>query len=142
MTWLVGGYWLQVAHYNGANREVAILCNHQKTVSSAQKESLGKMQEQLDMLHTQKHVRPPLVFFWNGRGPRGCILHASVWSDLERTSTHRSEQYLSCWLLKFRTTGNVKRKILFKSPPPPLRTCHIKSAEQCLRSLRLGVASF
>ncbi|CAN0346831.1 unnamed protein product, partial [Discosporangium mesarthrocarpum] len=40
--------------YNGANREVAILCNHQKTVSSAQKEGLEKLQDRLDMLKRQR----------------------------------------------------------------------------------------
>lgn len=74
MILVVGGDWLKVAHYNGANREVAILCNHQKTVSSAQKESLGKMQEQLDMLITQKHVRP-LDIVRKGRDGG----HESVW---------------------------------------------------------------
>lgn len=47
----------QVAMYNGANREVAILCNHQRTVSSAQKEGLTKQKDRLAMLMTQKHVR-------------------------------------------------------------------------------------
>ena len=46
-----------MALYNGANRDVAILCNHQKTVSSAQKEGLQKLQDRLEMLNKQKHVR-------------------------------------------------------------------------------------
>lgn len=47
-----------MALYNGANREVAILCNHQRTVSSAQKEGLEKMQGRLEMLKRQKKVCP------------------------------------------------------------------------------------
>lgn len=47
----------QVALYNGANREVAILCNHQKTVSNAQKDGLEKMHDHLAMLKKQKQVR-------------------------------------------------------------------------------------
>ncbi|CAN0503352.1 unnamed protein product, partial [Laminaria digitata] len=39
--------------YNGANREVAILCNHQRTVSSAQKEGLEKLHDRLAMLNKQ-----------------------------------------------------------------------------------------
>lgn len=46
-----------MALYNGANREVAILCNHQKTVSSAQKEGLEKLHDRLAMLKKQKKVR-------------------------------------------------------------------------------------
>lgn len=46
----------KVALYNGANREVAILCNHQRTVSSAQKEGLEKLQDRLDMLKRQKQA--------------------------------------------------------------------------------------
>lgn len=54
-----------MALYNGANREVAILCNHQKTVSSAQKEGLEKLHDRLAMLKKQKKVRLffSLVFF-------------------------------------------------------------------------------
>lgn len=54
------GFCAQVARYNGANREVAILCNHQRTVSSAQKEGLSKQKDRLEMLNTQKYVRPKI----------------------------------------------------------------------------------
>lgn len=57
----------QVAQYNGANREVAILCNHQRTVSSAQKEGLEKLHDELEMFNKQKLVR----FKVRGRGGEG-----------------------------------------------------------------------
>lgn len=46
----------QVALYNGANREVAILCNHQRTVSNAQKDNLQKMEDKLKLLTKQRQV--------------------------------------------------------------------------------------
>jgi DNA topoisomerase-1 len=45
-----------VARYNAANREVAILCNHQKTVSKAAETQLEKLGEKLEMLKDQKKV--------------------------------------------------------------------------------------
>lgn len=50
----------QVALYNAANREVAILCNHQRTVSNAQKEGLEKQKDRLEMMKGQKSVRSKL----------------------------------------------------------------------------------
>ncbi|CAM9286516.1 unnamed protein product, partial [Sphacelaria rigidula] len=44
----------KVALYNGANREVAILCNHQRTVSNAQKDNLQKMEDKLKLLTKQR----------------------------------------------------------------------------------------
>eukprot|EP00752_Nemacystus_decipiens_P006145 g5543.t1 len=44
----------KVALYNGANRQVAILCNHQRTVSNAQREGLSKQTDRLSMLEAQK----------------------------------------------------------------------------------------
>ena len=40
--------------YNDANREVAILCNHQKTVSKAAQATLDASKDKLDWLKTQK----------------------------------------------------------------------------------------
>jgi DNA topoisomerase-1 len=40
--------------YNEANRMVAILCNHQRTVSSTHEESLGKAQDRIKALRYQK----------------------------------------------------------------------------------------
>lgn len=65
-----------MALYNGANREVAILCNHQRTVSSAQKEGLEKMQGRLEMLKRQKKVCP------------GSVL--SVWAYLDTSGGVRN----------------------------------------------------
>ena len=44
----------RVTHYNDANREVAILCNHQKTVSKAQQAGLDASQAKLDAIKAQK----------------------------------------------------------------------------------------
>merc|ERR1712187_527460 len=38
-----------VKFYNNANREVAILCNHQKAESKQHGEAMKKMQEQMDV---------------------------------------------------------------------------------------------
>lgn len=40
--------------YNEANRKVAILCNHQRTVSKGFEASLGNLQERLDLFKAQK----------------------------------------------------------------------------------------
>lgn len=44
----------KVVEYNNANREVAILCNHQKTVSKAQEATLDTLGEKLETLKAQK----------------------------------------------------------------------------------------
>jgi len=44
----------KVAEYNAANREVAILCNHQKTVSKAQETQLEAIQGKIKTLRKQK----------------------------------------------------------------------------------------
>ncbi len=44
----------KVVEYNNANREVAILCNHQKTVSKAQEATLDTLGEKLKTLKKQK----------------------------------------------------------------------------------------
>ena len=44
----------KVAEYNAANREVAILCNHQKSVSKAQETQLEVASEKIDMLKQQR----------------------------------------------------------------------------------------
>jgi len=46
----------KVAEYNNANREVAILCNHQKTVSKAQETQLETISTKLDTLKHQKKI--------------------------------------------------------------------------------------
>ena len=43
----------KVSEYNRANREVAILCNHQKTVSAGVVRSLDGLKEKVATLHTQ-----------------------------------------------------------------------------------------
>jgi len=44
----------KVAKYNAANREVAILCNHQKTVSKAAETMFENLNEKLSSLQRQK----------------------------------------------------------------------------------------
>jgi DNA topoisomerase I len=44
----------KVVEYNNANREVAILCNHQRSVSKAQENQLDVIGKKLDMLKKQK----------------------------------------------------------------------------------------
>lgn len=44
----------KVVQYNDANREVAILCNHQKSVSKAQETQLEVASEKIDLLKAQK----------------------------------------------------------------------------------------
>merc|ERR1740139_1705329 len=46
----------KVVEYNNANREVAILCNHQKTVSKAQENQLENIGNKLETLKHQKKV--------------------------------------------------------------------------------------
>jgi Eukaryotic DNA topoisomerase I, catalytic core len=46
---------LQVVEYNNANREVAILCNHQRTVSGAMQKNFENLQERLDTIRTQRN---------------------------------------------------------------------------------------
>jgi len=40
--------------YNEANKKVAILCNHQRTVSAATEAGLGQLKEKLVLLKRQK----------------------------------------------------------------------------------------
>merc|ERR1712113_1219454 len=44
----------KVVEYNNANREVAILCNHQRTMSKAQETSMENLSEKLKLLQRQK----------------------------------------------------------------------------------------
>lgn len=46
----------KVTEYNNANREVAILCNHQRSVSKAQETQLEKVGDKLATLKKQKKV--------------------------------------------------------------------------------------
>ena len=47
-------YPQKVLKYNEANKKVAILCNHQKTVSKAQEDGLAALADRLDLLKKQK----------------------------------------------------------------------------------------
>jgi DNA topoisomerase-1 len=40
--------------YNRANREVAILCNHQRTVSKSHETQMGKIDDKIKELHAEK----------------------------------------------------------------------------------------
>ena len=44
----------KVVAYNEANRKVAILCNHQRTVTKGMETALGNLQERLELLKEQK----------------------------------------------------------------------------------------
>ena len=46
----------KVAAYNKANKQVAILCNHQKTVSKAAEAGLEKNKEELELIKQQAGV--------------------------------------------------------------------------------------
>jgi len=46
----------KVVEYNNANREVAILCNHQRTVSKAQETQLGNISDKVKQLKEQKKI--------------------------------------------------------------------------------------
>ncbi len=58
----------KVVEYNNANREVAILCNHQKTVSKAQEATLDTLGEKLETLKNQrKELKKILERLNNGK---------------------------------------------------------------------------
>ncbi len=50
-----------VVEYNNANRQVAILCNHQRSVSKAQETQLESIGEKIDTLKKQKSVLKKLL---------------------------------------------------------------------------------
>jgi Eukaryotic DNA topoisomerase I, catalytic core len=52
---LLLSHTLQVVEYNNANREVAILCNHQRTVSGAMQKNFENLQERLDTIKAQRN---------------------------------------------------------------------------------------
>jgi DNA topoisomerase-1 len=51
----------KVARYNTANRQVAILCNHQKTVSKATETMFEGLHEKLAVLQRQREELTELV---------------------------------------------------------------------------------
>jgi DNA topoisomerase-1 len=58
----------KVKFYNDANRQVAILCNHQKTVSKNFNEQVEKMQDKLkEKLAEQKALSDHLTFLQTGK---------------------------------------------------------------------------
>lgn len=59
----------KVVEYNNANREVAILCNHQRSVSKAQETQLETLGNKLDTLKRQKKVLKKILKIINsGKG--------------------------------------------------------------------------
>lgn len=56
----------KVVEYNNANREVAILCNHQKTVSKAQETALETIGEKIETLKKQRNVLKKILKVLNG----------------------------------------------------------------------------
>ncbi|OEU17572.1 Topoisom_I_N-domain-containing protein [Fragilariopsis cylindrus CCMP1102] len=55
----------KVAEYNNANREVAILCNHQKSVSKAQETQLDNLGGKLEQLKKQKKMLKKILIYLN-----------------------------------------------------------------------------
>lgn len=55
----------KVVEYNNANREVAILCNHQRSVSKAQETQLTNIEEKLTQLKKQKTVLKKILTVLN-----------------------------------------------------------------------------
>lgn len=55
----------KVVEYNNANREVAILCNHQKSVSKAQETQLENLGEKLVQLQKQKKMLKKILKYLN-----------------------------------------------------------------------------
>jgi len=59
----------KVVEYNNANREVAILCNHQRSISKAQETQLETLGNKLDTLKRQKKVLKKILKIINsGKG--------------------------------------------------------------------------
>mmetsp|Transcript_3951 Transcript_3951/g.5542 ORF Transcript_3951/g.5542 Transcript_3951/m.5542 type:complete len:547 (-) Transcript_3951:57-1697(-) len=54
--------------YNRANREVAILCNHQKSVSKKHGEQMGKIDEKINELKDHRSLLEQQIKFLNGKG--------------------------------------------------------------------------
>ncbi|CAB9519858.1 DNA topoisomerase 1 [Seminavis robusta] len=55
----------KVIEYNNANREVAILCNHQRSVSKAQETQLENISNKIDTLKKQKKMLKGILKFLN-----------------------------------------------------------------------------
>jgi len=55
----------KVVEYNNANREVAILCNHQRSVSKAQETQLTNIEGKLTQLKKQKSVLKKMLTYLN-----------------------------------------------------------------------------
>lgn len=55
----------KVVEYNAANREVAILCNHQRSVSKAQETQLENISGKIETLKKQKKVLKGILKFLN-----------------------------------------------------------------------------
>jgi DNA topoisomerase-1 len=55
----------KVVEYNNANREVAILCNHQRSVSKAQETQLTNIEGKLEQLKKQKSVLKKILTHLN-----------------------------------------------------------------------------
>lgn len=58
----------KVVEYNNANRQVAILCNHQRSVSKAQETQLENLSTKLDTLKKQKKTLKQMLKILNNGG--------------------------------------------------------------------------
>lgn len=69
------------AEYNRANKEVAILCNHQRAVSKGHEGQMGKLQEKLDAMQDEiKELQAELKLAKSGKGGK----EESVRNKLEK----------------------------------------------------------
>ena len=76
----------KVVEYNNANREVAILCNHQKTVSKAQEATLDTLGDKLETLKEQKkQLKKILSDLMNGK-KKAIPLKDKIEKDQEKTA--------------------------------------------------------
>ena len=69
----------KVAEYNAANREVAILCNHQRSVSKAQETQLETIQGKIDTLKKQKKTL------------KGILKHLNAGKDTKKIPIKKSQ---------------------------------------------------
>lgn len=51
----------KVKAYNDANRKVAILCNHKRTVTAGHANAMEKMSERVSFMHSTSMARPELI---------------------------------------------------------------------------------
>mmetsp|Transcript_1286 Transcript_1286/g.2201 ORF Transcript_1286/g.2201 Transcript_1286/m.2201 type:complete len:799 (-) Transcript_1286:106-2502(-) len=81
----------KVTNYNDANRIVAILCNHQRTVSKAQETALESIQAKLDTLIEQKKVLKKILKLFNKGGDLSLIPKKKSETEMKEAVTKALE---------------------------------------------------